>query len=322
MKYLNVKKLYGEYDLIAEFESECINIIYGYNGCGKSTLLKIIRYIFNGEFNKLVTMEFQEIVIGLKDKQKIRVSYKKEDGIFTFFVNVEFDTQKRSKVVCISYNIIKNEFNYEYNGKLHRSNREYLRAIRKEIKEFFNESFNKEVYLLDISRLHKKKYKEVKSMNGNKSRYISIPSLTIIENSKEIVTLLKKNDLKERVELFESVINQEFKLKDKSIKIEFDGIKLYRNNGKTFRLEHLSTGEQHIIIIFYYLIFRLKENETVMIDEPELALHLMWQNRLLEAIEKIAKNMNAQVIIATHSPDVIGNYFTDTFELKEGNNDE
>ena len=41
-----------------------------------------------------------------------------------------------------------------------------------------------------------------------------------------------------------------------------------------------------------------------MVDEPELSLHVAWQNRSIDSVK--AANPNAQFIIATHSPEIVG----------------
>ena len=41
-------------------------------------------------------------------------------------------------------------------------------------------------------------------------------------------------------------------------------------------------------------------------DEPELSLHIAWQRNLLSSIRKL--NSNAQIIVATHSPEIAGGF--------------
>jgi predicted ATP-binding protein involved in virulence len=55
-----------------------------------------------------------------------------------------------------------------------------------------------------------------------------------------------------------------------------------------------------------YLYFLGYENKVILIDEPELSLHPSWQNRVLKIYENFAIKNNCQVIIATHSPHIIG----------------
>ncbi|MEZ8970032.1 AAA family ATPase [Vibrio cyclitrophicus] len=78
----------------------------------------------------------------------------------------------------------------------------------------------------------------------------------------------------------------------------------------------LSSGEQHLIILFFKFIFIFNNNEIVLIDEPELSLHISWQNELINDINQITQGTKNKVLIATHSPDIIGSHWGITQELK------
>ena len=81
----------------------------------------------------------------------------------------------------------------------------------------------------------------------------------------------------------------------------------FRNkNGKEFSIDSLSTGEKTLMSKVLYLYFKDIKNKIIFIDEPELSLHPAWQNRVLKLYENFAKENNCQIIIATHSPHIIG----------------
>ena len=46
----------------------------------------------------------------------------------------------------------------------------------------------------------------------------------------------------------------------------------------------------------------------IAIDEPEMSMHISWQNKLVKALLKISSKANPQFIFATHSPDIAANY--------------
>ena len=83
----------------------------------------------------------------------------------------------------------------------------------------------------------------------------------------------------------------------------------------TIPLIKLSSGEKNEIILLYNLIFELHEGEILMIDEPEISLHVEWQLNFLEDIEKIAKTNKIRVIVATHSPQLIGDRWDKCYDL-------
>ena len=71
-------------------------------------------------------------------------------------------------------------------------------------------------------------------------------------------------------------------------------------------IQHLSSGEKQLLIIFANLLFKVKNNgsDFFIIDTPETSLHLSWQKILVEKMLEI--NNNVQLIFATHSPEIIG----------------
>lgn len=78
----------------------------------------------------------------------------------------------------------------------------------------------------------------------------------------------------------------------------------------------LSSGEQNELILFYKLIFNSQKNDLILIDEPELSLHISWQNKFIEDIKDIISINGLSVVIATHSPDIIGENWNLRVELK------
>jgi len=100
--------------------------------------------------------------------------------------------------------------------------------------------------------------------------------------------------------------------KDLNLSIEFDsrngkGDLFFRNKkGEKLSIDDLSTGEKTLISKILYLYIKEIKNSVILIDEPELSLHPKWQNQVLKLYENFAKENNCQIIIATHSPHIIG----------------
>ena len=85
-------------------------------------------------------------------------------------------------------------------------------------------------------------------------------------------------------------------------------------------LETLSSGEQHEIIMLFRSIFGVKKKTILLIDEPENSLHVVWQNEFLEDIQELARTLDLQVIIATHSPFIVGERWSECYDLFEASN--
>ncbi|MBQ7442367.1 MAG: ATP-binding protein [Bacteroidaceae bacterium] len=71
----------------------------------------------------------------------------------------------------------------------------------------------------------------------------------------------------------------------------------------------LSSGEKQILIILLTVLVEDKQPYVLLMDEPEVSLHVEWQQRLLVLIRDL--NPHVQVILTTHSPAVIMNGWMD-----------
>jgi len=69
--------------------------------------------------------------------------------------------------------------------------------------------------------------------------------------------------------------------------------------------------------LLFELLFNAKENSLVLIDEPEISLHVVWQKEFLNDIQEIIKLQKIDIIIATHSPQIINNRWDLTVDLGE-----
>lgn len=78
--------------------------------------------------------------------------------------------------------------------------------------------------------------------------------------------------------------------------------------GQSIPVNSISSGEQHYLVLFYELIFNTKKNELILIDEPEISLHVSWQVSMVEQFLEIAANNGAKFILATHSPSIMRNH--------------
>ncbi len=70
-------------------------------------------------------------------------------------------------------------------------------------------------------------------------------------------------------------------------------------------LHQLSSGEKQIVIILSYFAFLAKQGIPIIIDEPELSLHVKWQKDFVAAVKQVMPP-ECQTIMATHSPEICG----------------
>ena len=79
--------------------------------------------------------------------------------------------------------------------------------------------------------------------------------------------------------------------------------------------EDLSSGEKQLLIFLGETALRSGSSYVFIADEPELSLHIDWQERLVPAIMTLSPS--AQVFFATHSPDIVSTYGDNVFSMEE-----
>ncbi|MBR4312155.1 MAG: ATP-binding protein [Bacteroidaceae bacterium] len=65
----------------------------------------------------------------------------------------------------------------------------------------------------------------------------------------------------------------------------------------------LSSGEKQMLVILLTVLVQDKQPCVLLMDEPEVSLHIEWQQRIISIIREM--NPNAQIILTTHSPAMI-----------------
>ncbi|OBH75633.1 hypothetical protein A5682_25795 [Mycobacterium mantenii] len=118
-----------------------------------------------------------------------------------------------------------------------------------------------------------------------------------------------------RVTLLRDIANSRFLNKTLSVNTE-DGIVITRrSDGKTILPANLSSGEQHELVLMYDLLFNVPASALVLIDEPEISLHVAWQKSFIKDIDSIAQLASLRFMIATHSPQIINKSWNQTAAL-------
>lgn len=149
-------------------------------------------------------------------------------------------------------------------------------------------------------------------------KYTEIMRIEEITSASEDIER-KKQEVRKPIKDFEEIINLFFDASDgdKRLEVTPDGSIIFRTKrGDSLSLSDLSSGEKHLVILFTGLIFGLDNDKQgiFIVDEPDTSLHLLWQRLFVPSILKLNKNI--QLIFATHSPEIIGQYRSNLFEVK------
>lgn len=121
----------------------------------------------------------------------------------------------------------------------------------------------------------------------------------------------KTNKAFKPISKFIQIINSFIKDTGKKIYIDQVGhLFIKRPNGRDVSIDALSSGERQIVILFANVMFNRFTSESheniLIIDEPELSLHIKWQEIFIETL--LTASEKTQFILATHSPDIVGDY--------------
>lgn len=127
------------------------------------------------------------------------------------------------------------------------------------------------------------------------------------------------DELAKKIDLLTTIIDNRFLYKTMAINKE-KGLVFTTKNGTTLPLENLSSGEQHELVLFYELLFRVIPGSLILIDEPELSLHVVWQQQFLKDVQQVTQLTDIDIILATHSPDIISDRRDLVVELEEPEN--
>lgn len=122
--------------------------------------------------------------------------------------------------------------------------------------------------------------------------------------------------LRARIQLFIELIDSRFNPKSVIVDKK-NGFSVRRHSNTEVPLEKLSSGEQHQLVLFFELLFELKPNALILIDEPELSLHVAWQKQFIPDLSRIIELNKFDVLLATHSPQLIGEWQEIVVEIGE-----
>ncbi len=290
---INVRYLFGyiKYDL--KFDDR-IFVITAPNGYGKSTLLSAINKFET--FDHSFSCPFCEMTIKFENSSS--TIYNENEGHFMF---------QKLRLGGGHVELFYKALSYDIFDK--------IRDVFYEIRYFFDVihdyDFN---YFNDASiefQLNEDSIKELEDKinlyNKIMKRFIGEEKIITLVNSMEDIfdRFLKKQWINGNDVIYNIKNNLEIINKIRPLKCNENILK----ENEKIDFELLSSGEKYICYLFARIIFSF--SPIIVIDEPELNLHIEWQQLLVEAINEIKEfllkkyNFDLTVIISTHSPYIV-----------------
>ena len=141
-----------------------------------------------------------------------------------------------------------------------------------------------------------------KRLEGIDDTRLRVITLYVLDTTSKLGVL---DDLARRTGLLLDNVNRKYRHKTIQLDRE-NGFVAVSDKDQRLPLGSLSSGEQQELVLHYDLLFRVPSNTIVLIDEPELSLHVAWQKTFLPDLLEIVKLSEFDALVATHSPFIVG----------------
>lgn len=134
---------------------------------------------------------------------------------------------------------------------------------------------------------------------------------SVVQEWKDYVT--RRQRIFETRDVFIAIVNDHFHGKSVSIN-ESNELLIRTSSGRKIALAQLSSGEKQLLIILGEALLQSRVPWVYIADEPELSLHVEWQEQLIRNLRRL--NPSAQILFATHSPDIVSEYGDHYFDVE------
>ena len=319
IKSIKIKNLFNEKQI--HWELQKINVLVGKNGLGKSTILRLINSAVTRKHCDALDL-CEEIVLEFDNERKcvarknneidpdfVKLFLKKVTSSSDFSKSIEDSISKNPKSKKLSPNDLE-KIKLEIFEKINETAVNFSKEtdINRNILRYDFESSVKKmnVELISTINMSANSINNVTTSSGNKTTFLDL------EIDNEIKRLNKNSKIKNSMQkkLVDS-LNNLFEETNKKTSFIDDELKITLTSGRKIDYRSLSSGERQVIFIFLKIINGSVDKSLILMDEPEISLHLSWQEKLLTEITKV--NSLSQIIIVTHSPAMVMNGWLDSF---------
>ena len=341
LKSVSVYGLFHCYDYNLEFCNEGLTFIHSPNGVGKSTILKMIYDLFRGDTEELFEMPFERMDVGFVDGTNIIVENKNEE----LFIQIQrnevgeiLSKEELKDILNVIYLSPERSTVKKMDGRLVPALDAYAAELGDTLKYAkTHNSITPESKKCDINMSDDEFVFWCKDLKARldfirdagfdvelpsglrfpPSRYEYTESKSeYIDLTYSIADYVDKNySLAESIIVYQDIVNELFNNKNVFVS-DKNQLCVILDDKTTLPLNKLSSGEKQILIIFYRLLFHATPGTLVILDEPEISLHVSWQQKMGSLLLDICKIRDIQLIVATHSPQIIHDKWDLATELR------
>ncbi|MCT4501342.1 ATP-binding protein [Pseudomonas sivasensis] len=113
--------------------------------------------------------------------------------------------------------------------------------------------------------------------------------------------LLQPLDLADKIIPLTSAVDERIQLRNLTLAL------VRQNHSNLLKFTDLSSGEQQVLLLFGKIMASAGPGKVLLIDEPEVSLHVGWQQLLPSLFSLMAEQLQTRFVVATHSPTLIAN---------------
>lgn len=265
--------------LLAQSDQELLSLSFS----------NVFRILTSSDFSENLSEPCQEDPIINSNYESIVLSIKRKletISLYSFYYNnnpLLTEVKKRIYQAEDALTSIRGEVNSS-KVQILKIYENLLKDIESQLFEYFGETLN---YIESINKFLKDKKLEIDSEKNKAYEPFIKLSYSIGEYSQEDDFVKTESDDKDNNDK-----NDEKGQKDFFEKLNLDSIKSF------------SSGERQIFSLLF--ASHVSDQSVILVDEPEISLHVSWQEALVE--EMFRKMEGKQLIICTHSPFIGKNY--------------
>lgn len=312
IRRLRIEYLFGYKNI--DMDLQDVTVLVGNNGTGKSTILRIIHSLLTlNESESLRLCDCAELWLenGIrivyenfyKDDSREIVERIFADTIHSRDINVSrMDSEDILKLMTVKLDNYK-KHKKENKFRVYRKN---VRTTQSHyVSNFLTDSSVEFISTVDLSANSRFNFTTIEGEGANMlDNYIELELRQLYsEESPAKRTVLRR------------IMNKHLSDSGKRIRRSSSDITISCIRSGVLSYKALSSGERQLLYIMLKVVNGRDKNAIILMDEPEISLHLNWQETLIDSIKEI--NPSSQLIIVTHSPGIIMNGYRDAFRDME-----
>lgn len=335
IKEFKLNGLWDLHNIHLNFKNN-VTILIGKNGSGKSTVLKALTHLL--EKKNLPSIHFKNNSIMFEDGREITYEKKsynigntngEKDTNLDLLMDMLNNLKKgNNEIVKTLDETNENHLDLDINKTMHPLNLPKvikfstfdMELKNKQLINSFNEEDNEPKTELDLIlyklindfKLYQLKLKNILEKESKKIdnhiKELSSSQTSTEEDFSLLKNLVNKkedkiNEIYKIIVNFRLILSSLFNDTNKEFDLDENNSLIFKVNDTIITPYDLSSGEKQILAILLNVVLTEGEFCYLIMDEPEISLHVEWQTQFIDNLIKLNNNM--QIIIATHSPAIV-----------------